>query len=137
MSVSSRKQDENIVVTMLSIQGDKILGIEAPREMPVHRQKVHEEVRRMFLRLQNGTTLKVQKKRNAYSGKMREFVKSLAQHLFFQKVGFTNSRYTHDLVAYHGRGNGSNGGVDQGEDGKCSFSAGSPANALSSTTESQ
>jgi carbon storage regulator CsrA len=82
MLFSSRKQkDENIVVTMLSIQGDKVqLGIEAQREMPVHRQEVHEEVRKMFLRLQNGTTLKAQEKRNAHSEKMRDFVESLAQH---------------------------------------------------------
>ena len=51
MLVLSRKPDEsvfisdNIVVTVLSIQGDKVrLGIEAPREMPVHRQEVHERI---------------------------------------------------------------------------------------------
>ena len=54
MLVLSRKQnesifiDDHIVVTVLSIQGDKVrLGIDAPREMPVHRQEVHE-------RIQNG-----------------------------------------------------------------------------------
>ena len=30
-----------------------------------------DEVREMFLRLQNGTTLKAQEKRNAYGGTMR------------------------------------------------------------------
>jgi carbon storage regulator len=47
----SRKQnesiiiDENIVVTVLSIRGDKVrLGIEAPREMLVLRQEVHERI---------------------------------------------------------------------------------------------
>jgi hypothetical protein len=35
-----------------------------------------EEVREMFLRLQNGTTLKAQEKRNALAGKMRDFVKT-------------------------------------------------------------
>jgi carbon storage regulator len=51
MLVLSRKQkesifiNENIVVTVLSIQGDKVrLGIDAPREMPVHRQEVHERI---------------------------------------------------------------------------------------------
>jgi len=58
-----------------------------------------DEVREMFLRLQNGTTLKAQEKRNAYPGGMRDFVKSLAQHPFFSKVGFENSRYTYDLIA--------------------------------------
>ena len=51
MLVLSRKPDEsvcisdNVVVTVLSIQGDRVrLGIEAPREMPVHRQEVHERI---------------------------------------------------------------------------------------------
>jgi hypothetical protein len=57
------------------------------------------EVREMFLRLQNGTSLKAQEKRNAMPGKMREFVKSLTAHAFFKRVGFANSRYTHDHVA--------------------------------------
>ena len=54
MLVLSRKRnesifiDDHIVVTVLSIQGDKVrIGIDAPREMPVHRQEVHE-------RIQNG-----------------------------------------------------------------------------------
>jgi carbon storage regulator len=54
MLVLSRKQtesviiDDHIIVTILSIQGDKVrLGIEAPREMPVHRMEVHD-------RIQNG-----------------------------------------------------------------------------------
>ena len=51
MLVLSKKQtesifiDENVVVTVLSIQGDRVcLGIEAPREMPMHRQEVHERI---------------------------------------------------------------------------------------------
>jgi len=58
-----------------------------------------EEVRDMFLRLQNGTSLTAQEKRNAYPGSMRDFVRSLADEKFFRSVGFSNSRYTHDLVA--------------------------------------
>ncbi len=58
-----------------------------------------DEVREMFLRLQNGTSLKAQEKRNAYPGQMRAFVRQLASHPFFQSVGFANSRFTHDLVA--------------------------------------
>jgi hypothetical protein len=58
-----------------------------------------DEVREMFLRLQNGTTLKAQEKRNAYPGQMRDFVKGLVQHPLFAKVGFANARYVHDLVA--------------------------------------
>ncbi len=58
-----------------------------------------DEVREMFLRLQNGTSLKAQEKRNAMPGKMREFVKQLTYHDFFKNVAFENSRFTHDLVA--------------------------------------
>ena len=53
----------------------------------------------MFLRLQNGTSLRAQEKRNAYPGNMRAFVRWLADHPYFSSVGFSNSRYTHDLVA--------------------------------------
>lgn len=58
-----------------------------------------DEVREMFLRLQNGTSLKSQEKRNAYPGQMRAFVRQLVSHPFFQAVGFSNSRFNHDLVA--------------------------------------
>ena len=58
-----------------------------------------DEVREMFLRLQNGTTLKAQEKRNAMPGNMRNFVKELAKHVFFSRVAFSDSRFSHDLVA--------------------------------------
>ena len=58
-----------------------------------------DEVREMFLRLQNGTSLKAQEKRNAMPGKMRDFVKELVNHPFFQSCNFSNSRYIHDHVA--------------------------------------
>ena len=58
-----------------------------------------DEVREMFLRLQNGTSLKAQEKRNAMPGLMRHFVRSLTQHDFFNRVGFANTRFTHDQVA--------------------------------------
>ncbi len=58
-----------------------------------------DEVREMFLRLQNGTTLKAQEKRNAYPGRMRDFIRELSKHEFFGRVGFSNARFTHDLVA--------------------------------------
>jgi hypothetical protein len=44
-----------------------------------------DEVREMFLRLQNGTTLKAQERRNAMPGKMRDFIKNLAEHPFFHR----------------------------------------------------
>ena len=49
MLVLSRKRDErivigdNIVITVVDVRGDKVrLGIEAPSEVPVHRQEVLE-----------------------------------------------------------------------------------------------
>lgn len=61
--------------------------------------KSEEEIREMFLRLQNGTTLKAQEKRNAMPGKMRDYVRSLTSHRFFSKVHFSNTRYTFDQIA--------------------------------------
>ena len=58
-----------------------------------------DEIREMFLRLQNGTSLKAQEKRNAMPGQMRDFIKKVSEHEFFQKVSFNNSRFTFDLIA--------------------------------------
>ena len=53
MLVLSRQRDEsimigdNIVVTIVDIRGDKVrLGINAPTEIPVHRQEVYEAIQR-------------------------------------------------------------------------------------------
>jgi carbon storage regulator len=53
MLVLSRKVDEsiviadNIVITVVEVRGDKVrLGIEAPKEIPVHRQEVRGAIRR-------------------------------------------------------------------------------------------
>ncbi len=53
MLVLSRQRDESIVigddvvVTIVDIRGDKVrLGIEAPREIPVHRQEVYDAIQR-------------------------------------------------------------------------------------------
>lgn len=58
-----------------------------------------DEIKEMFLRLQNGTTLKAQEKRNAMPGQMRDFVKKLAKNKFFKNCKFSNSRFTFDHVA--------------------------------------
>ena len=57
MLVLSRQRDEsimigdNIVVTIVDIRGDKVrLGINAPTEIPVHRQEVYEAIQRENLR---------------------------------------------------------------------------------------
>lgn len=51
MLVLSRKKEEailigdNISVTILGIEGNHVkLGITAPKEIPVHRQEVHERL---------------------------------------------------------------------------------------------
>ena len=53
MLVLSRKKDEkivigdNITIMVIEIRGDKVrLGIDAPREVTVHRQEVYEAIKR-------------------------------------------------------------------------------------------
>ena len=53
MLVLSRKRDEriviggNIVITVVEVRGDKVrLGIEAPSDVPVHRQEVYDAIQR-------------------------------------------------------------------------------------------
>lgn len=53
MLVLSRHRDESIiigddiVVTIVDIRGDKVrLGINAPQDIPVHRQEVYEAIQR-------------------------------------------------------------------------------------------
>ncbi len=53
MLILSRKRDEqiviceNIVVTVVDIRGDKVrLGIDAPVDIPVHRQEVFDALQR-------------------------------------------------------------------------------------------
>lgn len=70
-----------------------------PLDVVVLEDTDDEEVREMFLRLQNGTSLKAQEKRNAYAGKMRDFVCELVKHPFFSSFGFSNSRFAYDHVA--------------------------------------
>lgn len=59
MLVLSRHRDEsiiigdNIVITVVDVRGDKVrIGIDAPTEIPVHRQEVYEAIQR---ERQNGT----------------------------------------------------------------------------------
>ena len=52
MLVLSRKKNESIVIrddfviTVVEVRGDKVrLGIEAPKEVPVHRREVYEKIK--------------------------------------------------------------------------------------------
>jgi carbon storage regulator (csrA) len=63
MLVLSRKRDErivigdNIVITVVDVRGDKVrLGIEAPSEVPVHRQEVLDALRRNSAQSTEGST---------------------------------------------------------------------------------
>jgi Protein of unknown function DUF262/HNH endonuclease len=58
-----------------------------------------DEVREMFLRLQNGTSLKAQEKRNAMTGQMRDAIKKLATMPFWMKAKFGPERFNYDQVA--------------------------------------
>jgi carbon storage regulator len=53
MLVLSRQRDEsiiigdNVVITVVDVRGDKVkLGIDAPREISVHRREVYEAIQR-------------------------------------------------------------------------------------------
>jgi len=53
MLVLSRKKNESIVIddrivlTVVEIRGDKVrLGIEAPRDVPIHRSEVYDAIQR-------------------------------------------------------------------------------------------
>ncbi len=53
MLVLSRKKDEsivindNIVVTVIDIRGDKVrLGFDAPKDIPIHRREVYDAIMR-------------------------------------------------------------------------------------------
>jgi len=58
-----------------------------------------DEVEEMFVRLQNGTTLKAAEKRNALPGNMKYYVRDLAQLDFFKRCGFENRRFDFDQIA--------------------------------------
>ena len=63
MLVLSRKKNESIVINdditivVVEIRGDKVrLGVEAPKEVPVHRNEVYEAIRRNQEQAAKGAT---------------------------------------------------------------------------------
>lgn len=62
MLVLSRKKNEsiiindNITVTVIEIRGDKVrLGIEAPKDVTVHRREVYEAIQNQSRSMDQGT----------------------------------------------------------------------------------
>lgn len=62
MLVLSRKKNESIVINnditivVVEIRGDKVrLGVEAPKEVPVHRREVYDAIHRATGGASNGT----------------------------------------------------------------------------------
>ena len=62
MLVLSRKKNESIVINnditivVVEIRGDKVrLGVEAPKEVPVHRREVYDSIRRSEMALGDKT----------------------------------------------------------------------------------
>jgi len=67
MLVLSRQRDESIFIgdhikiTVVDIRGDKVrLGIEAPTEIPVHRQEVYEAIQRENSRERDAAALRTE-----------------------------------------------------------------------------
>ena len=61
MLVLSRKKNESIVINdditivVVEIRGDKVrLGVEAPKEVPVHRREVYDAIKRSEQQASNG-----------------------------------------------------------------------------------
>ncbi|MEZ0481638.1 HNH endonuclease family protein [Planococcus sp. SSTMD024] len=59
------------------------------------------EVRELFLRLQEGISLNPAEKRNAMVGKMRDFIASIAENKVFLKTNIENKRFEYDDWAAH------------------------------------
>ncbi len=64
MLVLSRKKDEsivindNIVVTVIDIRGDKVrLGFDAPKEVTIHRREVYEQIQNSKAASEAGPTV--------------------------------------------------------------------------------
>jgi len=79
MLVLSRHRDEsiiigdNIIITVVDIRGDKVrLGIQAPLDIPVHRQEVYEAIKREEARRKQAQAQQEQQQREAEEQKGQE-----------------------------------------------------------------
>ncbi|MCK5060102.1 MAG: DUF262 domain-containing protein [Candidatus Pacebacteria bacterium] len=57
-----------------------------------------DEIADLFYRLNNGTPLTPAEVRNAMPGEMKETIKTVAKHIFFEKVSFANRRFIYDQI---------------------------------------
>jgi carbon storage regulator len=76
MLVLSRKKNESIVINnditivVVEIRGDKVrLGVEAPKEVPVHRREVYDAIRRNDAQAQQAAGRSVDAAPDAEAGK--------------------------------------------------------------------
>lgn len=67
MLVLSRKKnesiivDDNIVITVVEVRGDKVrLGIEAPKEIPIHRSEIYDAIQKQALAEKNDEKTEVE-----------------------------------------------------------------------------
>jgi len=94
--VLSRQRDEsiiindNIVVTVVDIRGDKVrLGIDAPSEIPVHRREVHEAIQRENLKVFE------MKKRKGLGGSMSDDSDKQYAHKIYESPQLPGENYRH------------------------------------------
>lgn len=103
----SLSNDVELVVDGNDIRGLKYQKLPSEAWMALARyplsvielEATDEEVEEMFVRLQNGTTLRAAEIRNAMPGEMKHFVRDLAEHPFFVSCKFANKRRDYDHVA--------------------------------------
>lgn len=65
------------------------------------RDATENEIRELFLRLQEGKSLTPPEKRNAMLGDMRDYIEELAKHSVFLKTQLVNKRFEYDDWASH------------------------------------
>ena len=86
--------DDNILDEFNQYQIDVVIVDDAIRDDNT------DEISDMFLRLQNGTPLNAQEKRNAMPGHVRDLARKLGDgHEFFSKCAFSSKRYAYHHVA--------------------------------------
>lgn len=82
------------------LEGDLLHRVDAYNlSVVIIREATDDEVEDMFLRLQDGSPLNAQERRNAISGTVRDFAREMAKHAFFGHCGFNDHRLAFAHVA--------------------------------------